>query len=259
MSRILNVITNSLWLSTSESLEQIVSIAKRENDIEVLATKLNKPLDNAQRVTISGNIATINITGPIMRYASIFDDICGATSTENLALDIKKALENPKVKQIVLHVSSPGGQASGISELSELIYTSNKPIIAYVEDMAASGAYWIVSACDHIAVSKTASLGSIGAVYSFRKMEKNAIEIVSSISPKKRPDINSKEGKAQIQTWADDLGEIFVSEVARYRGVSKQKVLDDFGGGDLLIASKAKKAKMCDEITTYEELLKNMS
>jgi ClpP class serine protease len=85
------------------------------------------------------------------------------------------------------------------------------------------------------------------------------IEIVSVQSPKKRPDVKSEEGKNQIQVWANDLADEFIKAVARYRGVSEEYVLENFGKGDLLIAKKAKDVKMIDGIMSFEKLIKSLS
>jgi ClpP class serine protease len=255
----MQVLSSQPWMMLPDRLETMAQISKREHDVEALAAKVAKPLDNTRTVETRGSIAIIPVIGGIYRYANLFTEICGDTSTQVLATDITAAMENPAITHIVLKVDSPGGQAAGIAELAELIRGANKvkPVIGYVDDLAASAGYWIVSACEHIAASKTAMVGSIGAVYSFRLFDDGSekIEIVSSVSPKKRPDITQESGRTQIQAWADKLGEIFVEDVASNRGVTRSEVLENFGQGDMLIGNDALEAGMVDEITTFEALL----
>lgn len=262
MSTLLNALTKETWLMLPTHLEVLTQVAKREYDIDALASKIGTKLEKTRTAQIRGSIATIPVIGGIYRYANLFTEICGATSTEILSQDIEVALNNPNVSHIILSFDSPGGQASGISELASMIKEASqkKPIIAYVDDMAASAAYWLASACNHIAASKTAMVGSIGAVYTLKlnQGEAQSIEIVSSVSPKKRPNVQTEEGKAQIQNWADKFGAIFVEDVALYRGVSTEYVLENFGQGDMLIGDDALKAGMIDEITTYEALIKEL-
>ncbi len=263
MSTLLNTLTKETWLMLSTHLEVLTQLASREYDINALASKIGTQLEKTRTASLRGSIATIPLMGGIYRYANLFTEICGATSTEILALDIQTAVNNPNVSHIILNFDSPGGQASGIAELAGMIKEASqkKPIIAYVDDMAASAAYWLASACDHIAASKTAMVGSIGAVYTLKlnQGEAQSSEIVSSVSPKKRPNVQTEEGKAQIQNWADKFGAIFVEEVARYRGVSTEHVLANFGQGDMLIGDDALHVGMIDEITTYEALIKQLS
>lgn len=259
MSAILNAMANQPWLMMPDRLEMMARIAKREHDVEALAARAGTKLDNTRTVEMRGSIAIIPVIGGIYRYANLFTEFCGGTSTEMLAKDIVAAGDNRSVSHIILNFDTPGGQAAAIAENAELIrmVSQKKPVIAYVDDLAASAGYWLASACNHIAASKTAMVGSIGAVYSFRLYDDGSekIEIVSSVSPKKRPDIKTDEGKNQIQAWADKLGEIFVEDVAANRGITKEEVLKNFGQGDLLIGTDALKAGMIDEITTFEALV----
>lgn len=259
MSSLMQALSSQPWMMMPDRLETMAQISKREYDVEALAARVGKPLDNTRTVETRGSIAIIPVIGGIYRYANLFTEICGDTSTQVLATDITAALENNAITHIVLKVDSPGGQASGIAELSELIRKASKikPVVGYVDDLAASAGYWLVSSCEHIAASKTSMVGSIGAVYSFRLYDDGSekIEIVSSVSPKKRPDITQESGRTQVQAWADKLGEIFVEDVASNRGVTVAKVLSDFGQGDLLIGQDALNAGMIDEITTFEALI----
>lgn len=259
MKSLMSAMANQPWMMMPDRLEMMAKIAKREHDVEALAARVGSKLDNTRNVEMRGSIAVIPVIGGIYRYANLFTEICGDTSTEMLAIEITAAADNRSVSHIVLNIDSPGGQAAGIAELSQLIRTvsEKKPVIAYVDDLAASAGYWIASSADHIAASKTAMVGSIGAVYSFRLYDDGSekIEIVSSVSPKKRPDIRTDEGKSQIQAWADKLGEIFVEDVAQNRGITTDEVLQRFGQGDLLIGSDALAAGMIDEITTFEALI----
>ncbi len=239
----------------------VMDIASRETDIEAVAAKLGRPLENTRSVEMRGDIAVIPVTGTIVRYASFFTEICGGVSTETLARDLNTALNDASVKTILFNIDSPGGEASGIAELGEMIVAARekKRVVAYIDDMAASAGYWIASAAEEIYASKTAMVGSIGVVFTLREKKGNGIEIVSSVSPYKRPDISTKEGISQIQRWADSLGEIFVDSVAKNRGISSRKVLERFGKGDMLVGREAQKAGMVDDITTFEALIAKLT
>lgn len=261
MSRVLRAIEETPWLSTPSALRMVLDIANREVDIDAVAAKIGKPLENTRTAEVRDGVAIIPVTGTIVRYSSFFTDICGGVSTEVLARDLNAALENDSVHTVLFNIDSPGGEASGISELSDMIVAARekKNIVAYVDDLAASAGYWIASAADHIAASKTAMVGSIGVVFTMRENEGSGIEIVSRVSPRKRPDISTKEGLSQIQAWADKLGDVFVETVAENRGVSADTVLDKFGQGDMLVGREALEAGMVDEITTFEALIANLT
>jgi ClpP class serine protease len=251
------LLISQTWAIQPEMLEIMSDITLRENEtIQAVEAKLGRPLDNSQTAQIRGDTAVIPVVGPIFRRANLFARVSGATSTETLAADLTTAAEDPNIKQIVLNMDSPGGQANGIAELAQMIRAIDKPVIAYVDGMAASAAYWLASAADRIVLSKTAEVGSIGAVVAYDTSKKDGIaEIVSTQSPKKRPNMSSEEGKAQIQRRIDALAQVFVEDVAAYRGTTVDTVLDQFGQGDMLMGAEAVAAGMADEISTFESLI----
>jgi capsid assembly protease len=253
--------TQTPWLITEPALREILRISLREDlDVEAVAAKLGRPLDNTHTVTVRDGVATIPIAGPIFRYANLFTLISGAASTETLARDITAALENPNVHALILHIDSPGGEATGISDLANLIHAgaADKPITAFVEGLGASAAYWLAAACTEVVASSTGMLGSIGAVLTVANPEargpSRAIEIVSSQSPRKRPNVATERGRQQLQDLADGLAAVFVSDVARFRGVDEATVLADFGQGGLLIGQGAIDAGLADRLSTLEQL-----
>ena len=221
---------------------------------------------NLKFVEKRGNIGILNIRGPIVRYGGMMELSADVRSLESYAKEFKVLEEDPSIEVIVLNIDSPGGEAAGISQFATYIRNSPKRVVAYIDDLGASAAYWIASAAKEIYASTTAFVGSIGVVFTIiddsKKLEKEGIEkieIVSVQSPKKRPDVKSEEGRKQIEVWANDLADKFIKAVARYRGVSEEYVLNNFGQGDLLIAEKAKDVKMIDGIMTFEKLIKTLS
>ncbi len=223
--------------------------------VEALQAQRGQRLERTLTVHKRGNTAIMNIHGVISRYDSFLNWLRGGTAVEDLALDFKTALKSQDVDRIVLDIDSPGGEVAGIYEFAEMVHAADKPVTAYVGSQAASAAYWIASAADKIIANPTAELGSIGVVFGYRPSEDKTIEIVSTASPKKRLDPGSKEGRAEIQQRADDLAEIFIAQVAKYRGVTTDKVKNDFGQGGMMIAEKAISAGMADKIGSLEDII----
>ena len=256
MGKALDIILAEPWLIAPQALEQIMAIAQRQGeDVEALAARLGRPLDNAHAAEIRGDTAVIPVRGPIMRYSNLFTQISGATSLELLAKDFTAALDNPQVARIVLDIDSPGGQANGISEFAGMVRSAGKPVTAYIGGMGASAAYWVAAAAHRIVASDTASLGSIGVVGTFRPDSSGAVKVISSQSPLKQAGPETEVGRAELQRVIDDLAAVFVTRVASFRGVPESKVLTDFGRGGLLIGEKAVAADMADAIGTLEGVI----
>ncbi len=258
-------VLHSPWAIQPEKLLEIQAIVDTHLrgetiDIAAVEARIGRPLQNTQTVTMRGTTALIPVTGPIFRYANLLTDVSGATSLEILATDFSAADQNPAVQQIVLVIDSPGGQANGIAEFAQLIRSASTPVTAYIDNSAASAAYWLASSADRIVMAKTAMVGSIGAVVSIdpRKSD-GSVEIISSQSPNKRADVTTDAGRAQIQKLIDALAQVFVEDVALHRKVSVDTVLSDFGGGGMMLAAEAVGAGMADSIGTLETLLSDLS
>lgn len=262
-----NKATAEPWAITETALHTILDIAARDNEPpEAVAAKLGKELQNTHKVTERDGVAIIPVTGPLFRYANLFTAISGATSYEMLAQDFTAALESPEISAIIFNIDSPGGEVNGCAELASMIFGARgqKPIIAYASGDAASGAYWIASAADEVVASETSGLGSIGVVGVYRgaRQDKNVpttIEIVSSQSPNKRLDPESDLGRAKLQARIDAMAEVFVDTVARNRGVQPERVLEQFGGGDIFIGKMAVTAGLADRIGSLERLIAEFS
>lgn len=257
MSNILKAMGLYPWAIVDSELDKIVSIATRSNDIEAVRAKLGTKLENTRKVEIRDGIAVIPVTGSIFRYANMFTEISGATSTEILSLDFNSALNNPDVKGILLVIDSGGGQANGISELSSMIFNARgkKPIKAYASGSMASAAYWIGSSADEVIVNDTAIAGSIGAMLSFddnteakEKAGVKEMKYISSVSP-------NKNSNTELQALVDSLGSIFVENVARNRSVNTEFVLENYGKGGLFVGKDAVTAGLADKVGTFEEVL----
>ena len=91
-------------------------------------------------------------------------------SVAGLDAQLKRAFEFKRLKAVALQVNSPGGspaQSSLIFQRIRMLADKNKvPVLAFVEDIAASGGYWLACAADEIYADESAIIGSIGVIYS---------------------------------------------------------------------------------------------
>ncbi|NWD49027.1 S49 family peptidase [Pseudomonas gingeri] len=265
MPRAFELASAQPWLMLPDALDNLMSIADRQGDPEALEARLGKALDNTRSVTMRNGVAIIPVTGPIFRYANMFTRISGATSTAVLATDLQTALDDPKVKAIVLQVDSPGGEANGINELADMIHSARdkKRIVSYVGGSGASAAYWLASAASEVIVDDTALLGSIGVVLNVSVTKddggKKSYEIVSSTAPNKRPNIETEEGRAEIAKTVDALADVFVSKVARNLGVSADKVPEMGGHGGLKVGADAVASGLAHRVGSLESVIAELA
>ncbi|WDG74370.1 S49 family peptidase [Pseudomonas chlororaphis] len=266
MSRALELAASQPWLMLPDALDNLLTISDRMGDPVALATKRGEQLEDTRKVTMRNGVAVVPVVGPIFRYANLFTEISGATSTQILATDIQRALDDPKVRSIVLNIDSPGGVASGINELAEMIYAgrARKRIVAYIGGIGASAAYWIASAASEIVIDEASLAGSIGvvveAVVENEKVSgRTRYQIVSRNAPNKRPDLNTEEGRAKLGETIDALGEVFVGKVARNLGVAAEKVPEMGDHGGIRVGADAVKHGLAHRVGSLESLITELA
>ena len=216
-----------------------------------------------------GVIAVIPVRGVISNRASMIEDLSvgmGA-SAERIEQNIRAAYDDKEVKAIVLDVDSPGGSAAGTPELADAIRSmrgGDKPIVAQVNGLAASAAYWIASGCDEVVATESSQVGSIGVITVHeevsRMLEEEGITETIISAGKYKAEGNpfeplDDEARANIQSMVDSYYSMFLSAVAEGRGTDNETVRTEYGQGRVLMATDAKRKNMVDRIGTMRETI----
>ena len=164
-------------------------------------------------------------------------------SAELLLAALKDAFNDDAAQAVVLRINSPGGSPvqAGIvyDEIRRLKKLHDKPVYAVVEEMCASGAYYIAAAADEIFVDKASVVGSIGVLmdgFGFTGlMDKLGVErrlltagenkgMLDPFSP-----LNPKQ-RAYAQTMLDQIHQQFIAVVREGRGKRLKETPDLFSG-----------------------------
>lgn len=154
-----------------------------------------------------------------------------------IAKAFERGMADPEVKRIALMCHSPGGEVAGNFDLVDKMfaYRGTKPVRAFAHEAAYSAAYSIASVADQIVVARTGGVGSIGVVTMHmdisEAMAERGVKITFIFAGKHKVDGNPYEPlpadvKDRIQERIDALMNIFVSTVARNRGLDEQAVRD---------------------------------
>jgi len=260
------------WAIQREMLDTIVEIVRvrangdRPSDTEIRARLAGSDPPPVSRTV--GPVAVIPVFGVIAHRMNMMTSISGGTSTEELAKEIRAALNDASVKAIVFDVDSPGGSVQGIEELANQIYQARsvKPIFAVANATAASAAYWIASQADQLFVTPSGQVGSIGVLAMHEDFSKQAdmlgvktTYISSTDAPYKTEGQPfaplSDEARQELQKRVDEYHSIFRAAVARGRGVDEATVDNKFGGGRVLSAAAAKMAGMVDGVESLDAVL----
>lgn len=290
--RLVNSILASEWAIRPEWLEQFASIASQLGEdgrgaitaeeirgeikralatltegrgpFHALSADYGEPLGVETRATVRDGVAIVPVIGPLYHYADELHDVCGCSSYAQIATDIAAIrAAGPRVRSVILEVDSPGGEVGGCAETAAMIaqLATEVPVVAYVSDLGASAAYWLSASAGRVVVAPTAIVGSIGVVAAFRRKDAKDpyVEIVSSQSPKKRPNAETDAGRAQVLETLDALAQVFVEDVARFRGTTPENVLAEFGQGGVLVGAHAKRVGMVNDIGSFDSLINELS
>ena len=164
------------------------------------------------------------------------------------AMDINSSLlaafENESSAGVVLRINSPGGSPVQAGMINDEIHRlrelyPKKPFYVVVEDICASGGYYVAVASDQILVDKASLVGSIGVImegFGFTGlMEKLGVtrRMITSGSNKGMLDPFSKENPKQVEmikTMIDEIHQQFIEVVKKGRGDRLKDVPDLFSG-----------------------------
>lgn len=166
------------------------------------------------------NIGVIDIDGVIL-------------SADKTVDNLRKFDQDDSIKAIVLHIDSPGGGAAASQEIyEEVLHIRNekkKPIIASVESVGASGAYYIASGANKIYANDASIVGSIGVIMEWTnygdllKWAKLKPEVLKAGSLKDAGSPTREmtpEERAYFQGLVDNMHSQFIRDVAAGRGIS---------------------------------------
>ncbi len=117
------------------------------------------------------NVAVIPLQGEIA-YGSSSISGGSVITPENVQSAILKAEEDSTVSAILIDVNSPGGSPVASEEIMNTIKKSKKPVVVWISDMGASGAYLAVSSADKIIASPSSMVGSIGVIMELTDLSK---------------------------------------------------------------------------------------
>lgn len=228
------------------------------------------PEDDAFRfreLTVEGRgdrkIALIPVTGVIGRGYG--DSIFGGRGTaSSVVAQLKRAGRDKGVKAVILEIDSPGG---GVGD-SDLLYhevralrAKGTPVVCHLQDVAASGAYYVAVAGDRIIAQPTTITGSIGVIMHGINVEGLLEKIgVREVTIKKgrMKDILSPtrpltpDEEALLQGIADGVFYRFAGIVAKERGLSRE-AMATIADGRLFLAPEALKAGLIDGIGYRED------
>ncbi|EEW24632.1 S49 family peptidase [Rhodobacter ferrooxidans] len=188
-------------------------------------------------------------------------------SDEALAPVIERAFSRGKPKAVALVINSPGGSAVQSSLIAARIRRLSKekkvPVHAFVEDVAASGGYWLACAADHIWVDDSSIVGSIGVIFaSFgfpELMKRQGVERRVHTAGRSKsladPFLPEKpEDAARLLALAAPIHQAFIAHVKARRGARLAEA--DLFNADVWVGQQAVDLGLADGVAHLVPKLK---
>ena len=200
-------------------------------------------------------IAVIPITGQLTVYGQDGGLLGGGTiGVEDTIEIIKEVEKDPTVKAIIFEINSPGGTVVASEELAAAVKATEKPTVAWMREVAASGGYWTASACDKIVADPATITGSIGVIGSYLQfselMETYGITYERLVSGEFKDTGSPYKDltPAERQMMMDKINKIntfFINAVAENRNLDKEYV-QSLATGEIYLGVEAYEMQLVD-------------
>lgn len=211
-------------------------------------------LGSSGSISLGDTVAVIPLEGEIAYGESniLEGQVANPESIEN---SLRQAEEDPTVSAILLEINSPGGSPVASEEVMSSVKNCTKPVVVWISDQGASGAYLVASAADKIVASPSSIVGSIGVILSltdlselYQKIGVNKYSIKAGEYKDMGADYRNLTSSEQkmLQEMVDQDYDYFIRLVALNRNLNESYVRS-IAEGKIYTGSQAKNLKLVDE------------
>ncbi|MEK6841192.1 MAG: signal peptide peptidase SppA, partial [Nanoarchaeota archaeon] len=235
--------------------------------IFLISFLISKLLPNFEAVQ-EDEILVIPIYGVISNENSNLPFSSSEVNSDSIISSIKTAKENKNIKAVIFEINSPGGTVVASKEIADAVKKLNKPKVALIRDIGASGAYWIASSTDKIIADELSITGSIGVISSYLEFSGLLNEygityerlVTGEYKDVGSPYKNlSEEERNLIQSKLNKIDQVFLNNVKENRKLKDTKKIQT---GEFFLGIEAKELGLIDYLGNKEtaiEVAKNLS
>lgn len=208
----------------------------------------------------AGSVAVVPVSGPITKY----NGECGEPGSIMRSSWLIDAQKRENISAAVLLMDTPGGEVRAINSSISVIQKMTKPVLAYVDGMAASLGVWITSAADEVYMSsemdEIGSVGSYAQLADFKGyLESQGLKIHEIYAPQST-DKNKGYRDAMGGDYEDvkkDLSvhvDAFINYVKSNRPKAAENV-EEWGTGKMFYAKDAIRIGLADGIKSFQQVI----
>jgi protease-4 len=230
--------------------------------------RVAEPMPRFREIVVQrGAVATSDRVALITLRGLISSSIPGNLSdsmVEDMRAALEQAREDGNVKAIVLEIDSPGGEVTASDEIYNAVVKvrAKKPVVVYMDSLAASGGYYVSCGGKFLMANETTITGSIGVIIQTLNYEQlfNKIGLASVVfkSGKFKDILNgarpmTPEERDLIQSFVMQTYDKFVGIVARERGVPADTLRNTIADGRILSGKDALNNKLIDGLGQIDD------
>ena len=241
-----------------------VSAEQYQARIESLAPVGTRAQRRAEGYYVLNDVAVVPVIGTLVHRSSWMDALSGMTSYGNVESMVGAAIRDPMVREILLDIDSPGGEASGAFDTSDRLRSmrGKKPIVSIASEVATSGAYLIASSADEIVLPRSGVVGSVGVVGAHldhsKAMERRGVAVTYIYAGERKVDGSpfmplSEAARNEWQAKIDSLYGLFVETIAQNIGMTPAKIRDTRAA--IYMGPKAIEAGLAHRLASFEQEL----
>jgi signal peptide peptidase SppA len=243
------------------------SLRGRAN-LTINAEAMRKPAPMMQANRSADGVAVIDIRGVMLASPDALDEFFGGfTNTRAVTRAVQLASADSGIGAIVLRIDSPGGSVEGLAELGDAVSQARhrKPVIAVVEGLCASAAFYAAAGATAIYAGRMDLVGSIGTIVTVYDMSKSFGDagirtVVIDTGKFKGTGTLGTELSADEQTYLQSIVDAYFSDFRRMvmSGRGTRLSLADWSAvsdGRIFLASEAKRLGLVDRFATMGDTL----
>lgn len=125
---------------------------------------MKAPVERGSRLWTKGSLGVIPVRGIIGSHMSALETMCGGYGIEQFSADLDLAASDDRLKRVMVDFHSPGGAVVGVPEAAKQFAAlgRTKETFSFTSGRSASASYWLMSQANHIYLTESAAVGSIG-------------------------------------------------------------------------------------------------
>ena len=207
-----------------------------------------------------GDVTVVNVRGALCQFKGE-----GGDSYEALIERVGDAIASEPEK-IVLRVSSPGGVVAGLNEtvfkLQRMSKAAKIPLVACVDELAASAGYALCCACSEILAPPSAIIGSVGVISTMVSAaeadKKEGVDFRIITSGKRKADGHlhmpiSKDAVSAEEARNEELAQMFFELAGEARGLSPKKLRSLEAA--IYLGRDAERVGLIDDVMSFDRAL----